>query len=934
MLKPVALLTPRPSPSRDRVIPDWLLAGKLEPPLPRADAVVRDALLAALDEAQARPLTLLLAPAGFGKTTLLAQWHAQLSAREPGAVAWLSLDEEDADAARFLGHLALALQSAGADHALCAAVLHTRDQNPRETAMLLIRALRTAPRRISVIVDDYDRLGSSLVDDVVLRLIEHSGGRLHLLLATRRVPNLPLARLDLQAQLSRIGSAHLALDDVEAQALLGPHVPASVVDELRRYTEGWPVALQHARLWLEGDAQRQQEVAARFSGRSAQIAAYLAEQVVDDLDADTRDLLLRTSPLERINATLADAVRQRDDSGRLLARLEHFHGLLVPLDGEREWFRYHRCLPTSCSNCSTANIPDKACSCINAQHAGSASISVWPKRCGMRHAACGARHAARGDCGDLAASYIARAGSWQLLLTHGTHAVRALLRHFDHRTIRDTPALNFTQAHLHLKLGEFSHARLLLERLRDFPAALREPLQRDYTVMVALLRDRLDEICGNPHGLTQIAAQAGALDEDDHLGRGMLLCICATTAIAQGAFAVAEHYARNARAAMQRGGSDLGASQAMLSLGQSLFYRGQLRDAEACYRQALRWCARTPQLDRVLESAAQCLLAQLHYERGRHDDAADLLYPALELLEQHDGGMDVLAAGYGTALGLERLRDHSGRSALLLLEHIEQIAHGRKLARLSELAAAWRLMLLLEHPGNAAIDVLIARTGGESGLAHTLRSSHRWHDRAAMGFALARWHRLAGRSSAALVILGQIEQACLANDNAWHLARTRARIALVLQQRGEPLAALPYLYSALEHVALTQSWQSIVELGLPAKAMLRSLRQHDPHTVGGSTRALTIQALLERLSDDDDPAGDIFSERELEVLAQLARGYSNKQIARRLHLSENTVKFHLKNLYRKLDARSRESALAQAQAVQRGLLRGSEPHADQAVATD
>ncbi|RBK98988.1 helix-turn-helix transcriptional regulator, partial [Xanthomonas oryzae pv. oryzae] len=352
--------------------------------------------------------------------------------------------------------------------------------------------------------------------------------------------------------------------------------------------------------------------------------------------------------------------------------------------------------------------------------------------------------------------------------------------------------------------------------------------------------------------------------------------------------------------------------------------------------QALRWCARTPQLDRVLESAAQCLLAQLHYERGRHDDAADLLYPALELLEQHDGGMDVLAAGYGTALGLERLRDHSGRSALLLLEHIEQIAHGRKLARLSELAAAWRLMLLLEHPGNAAIDVLIARTGGESGLAHTLRSSHRWHDRAAMGFALARWHRLAGRSSAALVILGQIEQACLANDNAWHLARTRARIALVLQQRGEPLAALPYLYSALEHVALTQSWQSIVELGLPAKAMLRSLRQHDPHTVGGSTRALTIQALLERLSDDDDPAGDIFSERELEVLAQLARGYSNKQIARRLHLSENTVKFHLKNLYRKLDARSRESALAQAQAqaVQRGLLRGSEPHADQAVATD
>ncbi|MEA9822124.1 LuxR C-terminal-related transcriptional regulator [Xanthomonas campestris pv. raphani] len=914
MLKPVALLTPRPSPLRDLTLPDWLLASKLEPPLPRAGAVVRGGLLAVLDQAQARPLTLLLAPPGFGKSTLLTQWHAQLLAREPAAVAWLSLDEEDAEPARFLGHLALALQGAGADPALCAPALHGRDHDPRDALNALIRALRAAPRRISVILDDYDRPGGSAIDELVLRLIEHAGGRLHLLLSTRRVPGLPLARLELQAQLTRVGSSELALDEDEAQALLGAQVAAPVVDELRRYTEGWPVALHLARLWLEGGAQRQQEVATRFSGRNAQIAAYLAEQVVNDLDADTRDLLLRTSPLERVNAALADAVRQRDDSGRLLAGLEHFHGLLIPLDGEREWFRYHPLFA------------DFLQQLLDREHpAGALQIHQRAARWFGEHQylSDAVRHASRGECGDLAASYVARAGTWQLLLTHGTHQVRALLRHFDHRTIRDTPALNLTQAHLHMKLGEFSHARLLLERFRDFPAALREPLQRDYTVVVAALRERLDEICGNPHGLTQIAGQAAALDEDDHLGRGMLLCICATTALAQGGFALAERYAHGAREAMGRGGSELGTGHALLVLGQSFFYRGRLGDAEACYQQALNGCLHAPQPDRVLQATAHCLLAQLHYERGHHDDAADLLHPALDILEQHDGSTDVLAAGYATALGLERLRDHSGRSAAALLEHVEQIAHGRKLARLSELAAAWRLMVMLEHPGNAAIDVLIARTGGESGLAHTLRSPHRWRDRAAMGFALARWHRLAGRSSAALTILGQIEQACLASDNLCHLARTRARIALVLQQRGELAAALPYLYSALDHVALTRSWQAIAELGLPAKAMLRSLRQHDPQTVGGTTRALTIQALLDRLSGDDDPANDLFSERELEVLAQLARGYSNKQIARCLHLSENTVKFHLKNVYRKLDARSREGALAQA--LQRGLLREMDP---------
>ncbi len=509
MLKPVALLTPRRSPSRDHAPPDWLLASKLEPPLPRPAAVVREALLAALDQAQLRPLTLLLAPPGFGKTTVLAQWHARQRAHGD-AVAWLSLDEEDADAARFLGHLALALQGAGADPALCTGVMHNRDQDPRDAATVLIRALRSAPRRISVILDDYDRIGSGPVDELVLRLIEHSSGRLHLLLATRRVPALPLARLDLQAQLSRLGSAQLALDNDEARALLGPQISAPVLDELVRYTEGWPVALHLARLWLAGDAQRQQDVAARFSGRSAQIAAYLAEQVVNDLDADTRDLLLRTSLLERVNGALADAVRQRDDSGRLLARLEHFHGLLVPLDGEREWFRYHPLFADFLQQLLERDYPGQTV------HLHQRAARWFGEH---QHLADAVRHAARGDCGDLAASYIARAGTWQLLLTHGVHAVRALLRHFDHRSIRDTPALNLTQAYLHLKLGEFSHARLLLERFRDFPAAVREPLQRDYTVVVALLRDRLDEICGNPHGLTQIAAQANALDEDDHLGR-------------------------------------------------------------------------------------------------------------------------------------------------------------------------------------------------------------------------------------------------------------------------------------------------------------------------------------------------------------------------------------------------------------------------------
>ena len=155
-------------------------------------------------------------------------------------------------------------------------------------------------------------------------------------------------------------------------------------------------------------------------------------------------------------------------------------------------------------------------------------------------------------------------------------------------------------------------------------------------------------------------------------------------------------------------------------------------------------------------------------------------------------------------------------------------------------------------------------------------------------------------------------------DNQVHLARVRARIALVLHDRGESAVALPYLRHALQHVASTQAWQCVLELGVPGKALLRMARQRDPQAAPNTTLAMTIQALLDKLRHDQDSGADLFSERELEVLALLAQGDANKQIARRLALSENTVKFHLKNLYRKLEAGTREAALASA--LQRGLL--------------
>jgi LuxR family maltose regulon positive regulatory protein len=917
MLKPVTLFNPRSLAAvhDSPAVPDWVLADKLAPPRSRVATVPREALLQHLDRAAELPLTLLLAPPGFGKTTLLGQWHQRLRERGEAAVAWLSLDEDDADPRRFLAYLALAARGAGIElGASLQAALQQQGQDLEVASTLpaLIHAIRSAPQRLLLILDDYDRAHAhahaSKLDEMVTRLVEHAGGQLHLLLATRRAPALPLARWALQGLLQRIGARELALDEAETLALLGPQVPAAMASQLRRQTEGWAVALQLAGLWLGGDERRRDDLE-RFCGRTAELAAYLAEQVLDDLDPALRTFLLQLSPLERFNAALADAVRERDDSGRLLQRLAHFQGLLVALDGEHAWFRFHPLFADYLYQQLERDMPALA----PQLHRRAAH---WFDAHGQLPEA--VRHAVRGGAIDSAADCIARAGTWQLLLRHGSTPVRALLRHFPRSSIGERPALNLTQAYLHMKLGEFAHAQTLLERFRDFPEPLRAPFARDYTVVVALLRDLLDQICANPRGRAQIAAQAAALDEDDTLGRGTLWCICATTALGRADFAGAERYAHLAGSAMQASGSEVGASYALIHLAQSHYYRGQLERAETICRQALVIAQRQQQLDPTLQAVGQCLLAQLQCEHGRYAEAADCLQPALGFLEQHDGWLDIYAAGYETALVLARQHDRSGRAALDLLDHIDRIAHARHLGRLADLALAWRLHVLLDQPPSPAIDALVARTGGEARFAHALSQPQDWRFLAALGFALARWHRLGGRTRAALAVLQGVEAACMLADNQVHLARVRARIALVLHDRGESAVALPYLRHALQHVASTQAWQCVLELGVPGKALLRMARQRDPQAAPNTTLAMTIQALLDKLRHDQDSGADLFSERELEVLALLAQGDANKQIARRLALSENTVKFHLKNLYRKLEAGTREAALASA--LQRGLL--------------
>src|SRR5580698_6754541 len=324
--------------------PDVLLATKLHVPRPRPGFVPRPRLAGALDEGLVRRLILVCAPAGSGKTTLLAGWAA--SGNRP--VAWLSLDAADNDPVRLWRHVVAALDQArpGIGERVGPLLGPSAPASFEGLVTALINELdaQRGDGEVLLILDDYHLIDARPVHASLGFLLEHLPPGLHLVLASRADPPLPLARLRAGGQLAELRTADLRFSEQEAAALLresaGADLPAAAVAALTARTEGWVAGLRLAALSLRGQADPAGFVAA-FSGSHRYVLDYLTEEVLDRQHEEVRTFLLETSLLERLSGGLCDAVTGRADSRAMLERVERAGLFLVPLDEVRGWWRYH-----------------------------------------------------------------------------------------------------------------------------------------------------------------------------------------------------------------------------------------------------------------------------------------------------------------------------------------------------------------------------------------------------------------------------------------------------------------------------------------------------------------------------------------------------------------------------------------------------------------
>src|SRR5215208_1553036 len=336
-----------------------ILATKLYIPQPQPRVVLRPRLIERLNEGLQRRQTLISAPAGFGKTTLLSEWVATL----PRPAAWLSLDEGDNDPTRFLAYLVAALRTIAPDVGEGAlGMLRSPQPPPTESVTTaLLNEISTIPYDLVLVLDDYHVIDAEAVDEALAFVLEHMPPRMHLVMATREDPQLRLARLRARDQLTEVRAADLRFAPSEAaeffDEVMGLELSAEEVVALEERTEGWIAGLQLAALSMRGREDVGGFIRA-FAGDNRYIVDYLAEEVLQRQPERTRSFLLQTSILERLSGPLCDAVTGQEDGNALLETLERGNFFVVPLDDRRHWYRYHHLFAEVLSAHLMAEQPD------------------------------------------------------------------------------------------------------------------------------------------------------------------------------------------------------------------------------------------------------------------------------------------------------------------------------------------------------------------------------------------------------------------------------------------------------------------------------------------------------------------------------------------------------------------------------------------------
>ncbi len=887
-----------------------ILQTKLTPPPVRADRVHRRRLTQRFSTSLEHPLTLVCAPAGYGKSTLLAEWFGS-EAEGTIAFGWLSLDEDDNDPVRFLIYLISAFANAsGIDADEILSLLHTpQPPPPKPILTALISRLEGVPGHLALVLDDYHRITAQPIHEAMTYLLDHLPSQIRLVITSREDPPFPLARYRGRGQLAEIRADDLRFTPDEAGQflwqMLGAELSTDQIRDLDIRTEGWIAGLQLAALAMKGRDNLASFISA-FTGSHRYILDYLSEEVLSRQPQSVQSFLLQTSMLNRLSAPLCDAVTGRSDGQIMLKQIEHGNLFLIPLDDERFWYRYHHLFGDMLRRQLQQSNPDL----VTDLHR---RASQWFERNGWVTEAL--EHALLSQDTHEAARLVQQTVE-EITLAGQAYTILRWMDTLSEAVVRTHPRLCVYHAAVLMFTNQLKASETWLHAAEQavYPDQESEEA-RAVLGWVALLRADIARVLGDLTDGVALAHHALALlPQSEPLARAVALMNVAHSYLSDGdVTSVVERTAEEAIAALRRIGNLFATMIGITNLARLQTLQGRLRQAEITFALAERIAPGTGRVGELLNGAAPHIgLGNLLRERNELEAAQQSLLLGLELAH----GMltidaDVITLGY---IALAKLRQAQGdiSGGMAVLDEFAQLAQRQRFyAPLIAQGEAVRTQLWLAQ-GNIGAAV---RWVADAGLSAD--DTHWTYPRETEYLTLAYVLIVQGETTQALRLLERLQQDAEGKARMGTVIDILALCALAWQAQRDVTQSMTALARALTLAEPEGYVRVFIDRGVPMAALLREAQARGISTIYVAKllsaftleTPTTIAPLPKRLPDSEfEP----LSEREIEVLRLLADGLSNREIAIRLVVSIGTVKKHVSNIFLKLDAHSRTQVIATA----------------------
>ena len=902
-----------------------VLATKLYVPPARSKIVLRPRLIEQLNKGLHRRLTLISAPAGFGKTTLVSEWIADC--RRPAA--WLSIDEGDSDLSRFLTYLISALQTihAGIGSEVLQGIQASQPPPIESILTMLLNEISTIPNEFILVLDDYHLIDARTVDNALTFLLEHVPPQMQVVITTREDPNLPLARFRVRDQLTELRVTDLRFTASEAaeflNQIMGLSLSVEDVTALETRTEGWIAGLQLAVLSMQGNQDAHGFIQA-FAGDHRYIVDYLVEEVLHRQPEAIRNFLLQTSILEHLNGPLCDAVTSQSGGKAQLETLQRGNFFLIPLDDNRHWYRYHHLFADVLRMHLKTEQPDQ----ISVLHG---RASEWYAHNGSPSDAI--HHALTGGDFERAADLIERT----LPIMRQSRQESTLLgwlkalpdELFEHRLV-----LNINYVGTLMQNGQFDGVESRLrdierwlatpEDIRERPVYVNEEEFQRLPSAVAMYRAAISLAQGDAVNAMKHARKVLELArEDDDFPRGAASSLVGLASWASGDLEAAYEMFAKGMAHLQKVGFISDVIGGSVTLADIRITQGRLREAMSIYERGLQLA--TKQGAPILRGAADMHVGMsgLYYERNELNAAEQHLLKSREL-----GDLNGLPKNpYRWRVAMARIHESHGNldGALALLDEAEPLyvsdfsPNVRPISALKarvwikqgelEKALAWtreRKLSIEESPSYLREFELITFVRVLLSQYQTDQSNSSLQDAIDLLERLLKVAEDGGRICSVIEIL--ILQ------------------ALVHQMQENIPAALSALERALK-LAEPEGYMRIFLV--EGSSMAELIREIDERGILPSyTRKLLAAFEVEDQGSDVETAPfaapasssliEALSQRELDILRLFKTELSGPEIAQELVIALSTVRTHTKSIYSKLNVNSRRGAVKRA--IELGLI--------------